>query len=81
MGETRATCHGYSFTSVSTPPTILLDLLGIPHWQEEEVVVVGAEVVVVVVPEGAAVVPEEVVVVVSGELVVVVSVYPGSAAN
>jgi len=43
-------------------------------------VVVGAEVVVVVVAEGAAVVPEEVVVV-SGELVVVVSVYPGSAAN
>jgi len=79
LGETRATCHGYSFTSVSTPPTILLDLLGIPHWQEEEAVVVGAEVVVVV-PEGAAVVPEEVVVV-SGELVVVVSVYPGSAAN
>ena len=26
------TCHGYSLASVSTPPTILFTLLGIPHF-------------------------------------------------
>ena len=58
LRETSPTCHGYSFTSVLTPPTILSDLLGIPHLQEEPeamVVVVGEFVTVVVVTPGAVV--------------------------
>ena len=29
----RSTCHGHSLTSTSWPPTILVDLLAIPHVQ------------------------------------------------
>ena len=55
--DTSPTCHGYSLTSVSWPPTILFDLLGIPHSQAEfpplstVVVVTGSCVVVVVLLE------------------------------
>ena len=31
--DTRPTCQGYSLASVSTPPTILSDLLGTPQVQ------------------------------------------------
>ena len=55
------TCQGYSFTSVSTPPTILVRLLACPQVQvlvlPLEVVVAGGVVVVVfVVAEGVVVV-------------------------
>ena len=67
------TCHGYSFTSVSTPPTILVRLLARPQVQVLllllEVVAAVGVVVVVLAPE---VVVEDVVVVatVGGEMVV-----------
>ena len=57
--ETSPTCQGYSLTSVSTPPTILLPaLLTSPHTHRPvelvvfaaPVVVTGAEVVVLSVP-------------------------------
>ena len=31
-GRESLTCQGYSFLSTSTPPTILVSLLGRPHW-------------------------------------------------
>ena len=73
------TCQGYSFTSVSTPPTILVCLWAMPQLQVElvaVVVVVGATVVVpleiiAVVVVGATVVVAVVVVVVVGGGVVV----------
>ena len=37
------TCHGYSFTSVSCPPTILVRLLG---WPQVQVLVLPLEMVV-----------------------------------
>ena len=45
---TSPTCQGYSLTSVSWPPTILVTLLGMPQLQEELVFRGGAKVVVVV---------------------------------
>lgn len=39
-------CHGYSFFSVATPPTIFKAWLAIPHWQlPGEFVVTGPPVV------------------------------------
>ena len=56
------TCQGYSFTSVSTPPTILARLLAWPQVQSLlvplEVVVVAGGAVVVVVATGEGVVVE-----------------------
>ena len=56
--DTSPTCHGYSLTSVSCPPTILFDLFGIPQVHcsvfpplSTVVVVSGTCVVVVVVLE------------------------------
>ena len=57
---TSPTCHGYSLTSVSAPPTILMALLGIPQVQVELVWVVEA-----------AVLPPEPVVVTGAAVVVV----------
>jgi len=50
--STSPTCHGYSFASVISPPTILLCRLAKPHLQSElpsVVVVVGVVTVVGVV--------------------------------
>ena len=48
LDETRATCQGYSFFSVSTPPIILLDLFGMPQLQESPWIGFGNGVSVVV---------------------------------
>jgi len=63
LEDTRPTCQGYSLTSVSCPPTILLPLFTWPqlHLEVEPVVVVGAAVVAEVPDEddvvGASVLP------------------------
>lgn len=49
-GDTSATCHGYSFASVTSPPTIRLRRFANPHLQsvvDPVVVVVGVVTVVV----------------------------------
>ena len=55
------TCHGYSFTSVSTPPTILARLLAWPQVQVLLLLEVVAAVGVVVVVLALEVVVEDVV--------------------
>ena len=55
------TCHGYSFTSVSTPPTILVRLLAWPQVQVLLLLEVVAAVGVVVVVLALEVVVEDVV--------------------
>jgi len=79
-GDTSPTCQGYSLTSVSCPPTILVPLFTWPQLQDEDpVVVAGAAVVVgAAVPAvvvGAAV-PTVVVVTCSGVVSSVVPVVP-----
>merc|ERR1711970_64369 len=62
------TCQGYSFTSVSTPPTILVTLLAMPHWHPPLGPVVLGAGLGVVSPVGAGL---EVVVVISPVMAVV----------
>jgi len=55
--DTSPTCHGYSLTSVSCPPTILVPLFTWPQLQVEDPdVVIGAAVPAVVVVSGSGVV-------------------------
>ena len=70
------TCHGYSFTSVSTPPTILVRLLARPQLQVlllllEVVAAVGVVVVILALEVMVAVEDEDVVAVatVGGDVV------------
>ena len=71
---TSPTCHGYSFTSVTTPPTILLALLGTPQLHSVAGVVEPAGVDSVVVEADSFVVEADSVVVESDSSVDVASV-------